>query len=770
MGGAWSTTPSRRDGGALEHDVPMTVTSILERLSQVLESHVPVQVLDAASRTIASEVEADSCCIFLMEPGSVSLHLRSGFGHLALSDALKSAAYRAGSEALEHLRPARADEPPYSLLAVPMALRGRPLGAIVVLAPAHPFSVEQERTLAAIAAHMVGIVESARFIEAVDNDGAVEEAVGMNAQHAGEVSGELVLQGAPASPGIAIGAAVFRRAFPRELARRDVSSRGKEPERQRVRDGFEKTRNDIVKLQSAATTDLGEDQALIFSSHLMLLNDPILLARIEEGIEGGKTAARAIEAAIDEFEGRLRGVHDPYIQERVEDLEDLCSRILGHVMVSRFPSPLLAQVVVSPRVAPSLVMESKTRGAAGIVAEAGGATSHGALLARSLGVPAVTGIPHVMRSVFAGDEMIVDGTTGRVVVRPTPDSLARYQQQAEDVERRRTEFIRYRERVTKTADGVLIRLQANVALGVDITLAKENRAEGIGLYRTEFPFIVREGFPTRDEQVEIYRKAYDSFPEGPIAFRLLDLAGDKFVPTTEIGGSAGAFHGYRSIRVLYDYPDLLRDQVQAFAIAAGRQPLRILVPMVSSLEDVSRIKLMIKSAIAELSGIDVQREPLIGVMVEVPAAVELAADLAAEVDFLSIGTNDLIQYTLVVDREDSRMTSPRDAYHPAILRMLRRTVSAVHSAGKEVSVCGEMAARPDLAAFLVAIGVDALSVSPRAIPELKQALAAVHVKPLILAVGGIVACRSTTETELALRACLAEGDEPSANVSVGIID
>ncbi len=738
------------------------MTTILERLSRVVESHVPVQVLDAASKTIAAEVDADSCSIFLKESDSPGLHLRSGFGHLAQGEVLKSAARAVAKEALDQMRPARAEAPPDSLLAVPMVLRGRPLGAIVAHAPAHSFSAEQERTLCAIAAHMVGVVESARFIEAVDNEDAAERYAGVHTD-AGEPPGELVLQGTPASPGIAIGAAVFRRAFPRELARRDVSFLGKEPERQRVRDGFEKARNDIGKLQAAATSDLGEDQALIFSSHLMLLNDPVLLSRVEEGVDRGKTAAGAIEAAIDEFEGRLRGVRDPYIQERVEDLEDLCSRILGHLMVSKSQSPLLAQVVLSPRIAPSLVMEIKTRGAAGIVAETGSATSHGALLARSLGVPAVTGAPDVMRSVLAGDAVIVDGTTGRVVVRPSPESLAEYQQQAQDVERRRTEFIRYREHPPETADGVRIRLQANVALGVDIALAKENRADGIGLYRTEFPFIVREGFPTRDEQVEIYRKAYDSFPGGPITFRLLDLAGDKFVPTTGVGASASAFHGYRSIRVLYDYPHLLRDQVQAFAIAAGDRPLRILIPMVSSLDDVSRIRLMIESAIGELSGVVAQRQPQLGAMIEVPAAVELAADLAAAVDFLSIGTNDLIQYALVVDREDSRMTSPRDAYHPAILRMLQRTISAVHSEGKEVCVCGEMAARPDLAAFLVAIGVDALSVSPRAIPELKQSLAAVHVKPLERASVHILACQNATEIEAALRACM--DDLPKAHIA-----
>jgi phosphotransferase system enzyme I (PtsP) len=735
------------------------VTKILEKLSRVLETHVHGQVLDEACKTVAGEVEADSSSMFLLEAGVPGVHLRAAFGHLALSHELRGAAEAAASEAIEQMRPVRAGAPPDFFVAVPMVQRGQPLGAIVAHTAQRPFSPEQLRMLGTIASHMVGIVESTRFVDAVDDPDAANEYVGSKPHYSSAVSGELVMQGTPASPGIAIGTTVFRRAFPRELARGDVATRGKESERQRVRDGFEKTRNDIVKLQAAATGDLGEDQALIFTSHLMLLRDPVLLARIEDGIEQGKSAAVAIEAAIDEFESRLRGVRDPYIRERVEDLEDVCSRILGYVMPSISPGPLRAQVVLSPRVAPSLVMEIKARGAAGIVAEEGGTTSHGALLARSLGVPAVTGIPHVMRSVLPGDEMIVDGTSGRVVVRPSPESLRRYQQQAEHDERRRTDYLRYRERVPETADGVRVRLQANVALGVDIALAAENRADGIGLYRTEFPFIVREGFPTRDEQVEIYRKAYDAFPVGPIAFRLLDMAGDKFVPTTGTAPSANAFHGYRSIRVLYDYPGLVRDQVQAFAIAAADRPLRIMIPMVSSLDDVDRMKRMIEQAIQEVSGPEVQRRPLIGVMIEVPAAVELAAELAAAVDFLSIGTNDLIQYTLVIDREDSRMSSPRDAYHPAILRMLRRTVAAVHSAGKEVSVCGEMAARPDLAAFLVAIGIDALSVSPRAIPELKRALAGVHIERVRLATDGIVACRTATEAELALRACIPPGGE-----------
>ena len=733
------------------------MTKVLEKLSHVVATYVHGQVLDAASRTIGEEVGAESCSIYLLDDARSSLRLRAGFGHLALTDALGRAAQAVASEALERVRPARGESPPHWLVAVPMVQRGRPLGAIVVHAADGPLSEEQVRTLCTIASHVVGIVDSARFVEAVDESAAADDPVRLEERFSDQPSGEVILQGTPASPGIAIGAAVLRRAFPRELARSDVANRGKQSERQRVRDAFEKTRNDIVKLQELATGDLGEDQALIFTSHLMLLGDPVLLARIEEAIERGKSAGVAIEAAVEEFEGRLRGVRDLYIRERVEDLEDVCSRILGYVMVSKSPSPLLAQVVLSPRVAPSLVMEIKARGAAGIVAEGGGTTSHGVVLARSLGVPAVTGVEHAMRSAVPGDEVIVDGSSGVVVVRPNRESLARYKQEAEDVERRRTEFLRYRERMPETADGVRVRLQANVALGIDIALAKENRAAGIGLYRTEFPFIVREGFPTRDEQVEIYRKAYDAFPAGPIAFRLLDMAGDKLVPTTGIAPSTGAFHGYRSIRVLYDYPELVRDQVQAFALAAGSRPLRILIPMVSSLDDITRMTRMIEQAIQELSGPEVQRRPQIGAMIEVPAAVELAAELAAAVDFLSIGTNDLIQYTLVVDREDSRMSSPRDAYHPAILRMLRRTVAIIHAAGKEVSLCGEMAARPDLAAFLIAIGIDAISVSPRAIPELKQALAGVNMKRLRMAAEGIAACRTATDAELALRSCLAAG-------------
>jgi len=249
---------------------------------------------------------------------------------------------------------------------------------------------------------------------------------------------------------------------------------------------------------------------------------------------------------------------------------------------------------------------------------------------------------------------------------------------------------------------------------------------------------VRDGFPTPDEQTRIYGKAYDAFPAAAITFRLLDLAGDKFVSARGPAAAQDAFHGYRSIRVLFDHPHVLRDQVQALALAAGARALRILVPMVTSLQELLRIQAMTARAIDGIVEDECQRRPSFGAMIEVPGAVEIVEDLAPHVDFFSIGTNDLIQYALVADREDARMAPARDPYHPAILRMIRRVIAAAHRAGKPVSVCGEMAARPDLALALVALGADTLSVAPAVVPELKQAIASARLAPIIAAMDAVL--------------------------------
>lgn len=732
----------------------MDILDFLVRLVSDAESRGPL--LRAAARAIAADMGARWCWIFLSKGAGRLVAIESFAEELGAGTI---AAETLAGQALANILLARADTAEGMLLAVPMVSRSRRLGAIVVERAGHerPFLDEDLERFSAVASQMVDLVEGVNLIGRIEGDADVTGPPAEPPRAPEGSAGEQILEGTAASPGIAIGVATFRHAFPSDIVRRDARPIGEAAERDRLRDAFQKTHNDLLRMQSAAATELGEEQALVFGAHLLLLRDPMLLASIERGIQSEKPVAIAVDDAFEDIAARIRELADPYFQERTEDVEDLRSRVLGHLFEIETATSLPGHVVVSPRTSPSVIMELKARGAQGVASEYGGTTSHGVLLARALGVPAVTGVPDLMRQVRAGDALIVDGDQGRVIVRPSAATLADYTSRAVAAERARTEFSKFRHLPPQTADAVRFELQANVALGVDLDVARDNGAGGVGLYRTEFAFIAREGIPSREEQVRIYAKAYAAFPEGPISFRILDLAGDKFLSSSGLRIARSPFHGYRSIRVLFDYPHILRDQAQAFALAANGRPLRILVPMVSSLEDIRHVKQLVMSALAQCPAGAARTTPSFGAMIEVPAALEIVSDLATEVDFFSIGTNDLIQYSLVVDREDSRLSSPHNAFHPAILRAIQRVVRRAHAAGKEVGVCGEMAARPEVAIALLALGVDALSVTPRAIPELKQKLSRVELAPVAANVEHLLAMRTTAEIEQSLRRHLDDG-------------
>jgi phosphotransferase system enzyme I (PtsI) len=731
----------------------MDILDYLARL--VTAEEPPQQMLRSATQAIAIDMGARSCRLFL-GASSEALALSESFADDSENDGLAAAAALAG-RALAGVLLARAETGAGTLLAVPVISRAHRLGAVVIerAGSDRPFLEAELDRFSAIASQLVDLIEGLNFSERVGGT------VRSGGTELGGSSGELSLEGTAAAPGIAIGVATFRHSFPRELVRRDLRHSGETSERELFRNALQKTQNDLLRMQSAAASELGEEHALIFGAHLLLLHDPMLLGAIEQGLQHGRSAIHAVDVGFEEITARIRAIADAYLQERSEDIDDLRSRVLGHLFELEAELSQPSHVVVSPRTSPSIIMELKARGAQGVASEHGGTTSHGVLLARALGVPAVTGVPDLMQLVVAGDALIVDGSEGRVVVRPTPATLADYVRRAEAEAQTRTEFSKFRNQPAQTADAVRFKLQANVALGVDLEVARDNGADGVGLYRTEFAFIAREAIPSRDEQVRIYAKAYDAFPEGSIAFRILDLAGDKFLSSSGLGVARSPFHGYRSIRVLFDYPHILRDQVQAFALAANGRKLRILVPMVSSLEELRHVKELVSSALAQLPAPGTRSLPSFGAMIEVPAAVEIAGDLATEVDFFSIGTNDLIQYALVVDREDSRLSSPHHPFHPAVLRMIQRVVRAAHDAGKEVGVCGEMAARPELAIALLALGVDALSVAPRAIPELKQKLSKTALAPLLTNVEDLLRLRVTEDIEQSLRRYLRDGSLPS---------
>jgi phosphotransferase system enzyme I (PtsP) len=733
---------------------PRTDTDVHGRLiAAVSAATSPAGALSSATRVVAECLSAEVCSIFVRGAKN-GLVLRAHFGPV-LDPAASESATALAERALDSVLPVTNESSAPALVAVPVASVNHVIGAIVARRAAPPFTAEEIMRLSGVASQIVGLIESARLVETIEGGGdAVRSDEGSEPPPS---MGERILRGVAASQGIAIGRATFRNAFPRTLVHRETTFRGTTEETARARDAFEKTRNDLVRLQSTAAGEIGEEQALIFGTHLLLLNDPMLTSLLEHGIAASRSAAVSVDDAFDEIGRRLRDVHDPYIQERIEDIEDLRSRILGYLVGVPHEGELGDRLVVTSRTTPSLVVELKAHGALGIASELGGATSHGALLARALGVPAVTGVERLTHEVLAGDLLIIDGDEGRVVIRPTAATEAEYARRSEVAERKRTEFLQYQERPATTADGVRVLLQANIALSSDLEVARENGADGVGLYRTEFLFVVRDGLPTVEEQARVYAKAYETFPDAPVTLRLLDLAADKFLPNRGLGVSHNAFHGYRSIRILFDHPHVLRDQVQAFAIAASGKTLRILIPMVTSVEEVVRVKAIVTSALASLASPSRPHSLSYGAMIETAAAVEITTELAREVDFFSIGTNDLIQYALVVDREDPRMSSDLHAYHPAILRMIRRVVEHAHAAGKPAAVCGEMAARPDLAIALLAMGIDSLSVTPRVIPELKQALAHLALAPLRADIDRLLAAPSMEAMANALRTYVRDG-------------
>jgi phosphotransferase system enzyme I (PtsP) len=732
---------------ATEMDRPPVAKSVTSDLLRIVETvRSPSRIFDEAVRVIAARLHVDVCSAYSLDPQGKLEHAATSGSAVA---GTVSSAELAAARALTERRTFVLQGQHASLLASPMILRETVVGAVVLQnVERRDYSADDIATLTMCCAQLAGIVENARIIEALDRG---ERPVPRLPPRVSEpADGERALRGVAASPGVAIGTALFR-AGRADLVARRAPAGDPATERARVRGAIAKAQNDILRIQSEAAREIDEEHALIFASHLLLLNDPMLLARIDEGIARGMSAPVAIDAALEDFEARLRLVPDAYIQERIDDIDDLRSRLLDHTLDRASRSRFDARIVVSSRIPPSLVVELKTEGAHALVTEVGGATSHGVLLARAMRIPVVTGIADMLAEVRPDDRLIVDGTNGVVVIRPTDATVLRYETEQRRVEHVRTEYAKYRDVPACTADGVRVTMHANVGVASDLTVARAEGAEGVGLYRTEFPFMVRDAFPTRGEQVRIYAKAYELFPLGPIHFRLLDLGGDKFLSGGSIATARSAFHGYRSIRVLFDHPDVLRDQVQALALAAGDRPLRILVPMVSSLEDLRRVKALIEQALASIDDPRAQRAPQIGAMIEMPAAVELAADIAAEVDFLSIGTNDLMQYTLVVDREDSRMAQLSDPYHPAILRMIARVAAAGRAAGKAVGVCGEIAVRPDVGLAMIALGVDSLSVVPTAIPELKQALARARLEPMRRAIDGIIRLSDAASLAAALR-------------------
>ncbi len=538
-----------------------------------------------------------------------------------------------------------------------------------------------------------------------------------------------LLAGMGVSLGIAIGPACAYARPALSIEPRTLDEGAVEDEVARFEDAVARAEKDLDKIIGLTREKLGAESAGIFEAQRLMLRDEAVLEATRERIRTERSnAAYALEQVMQAHRRRMTSAETAYMRERASDLLDVQNRIVRHLrrgkLLAQIPQGTI--VVAEHLTAADLILFSR-RGIEGCAIAEGGATSHEAIMARALGVPTVTGVQGLMEAVEEGDPLVLDGGQGRVLVHPSAEDERRYRRAQE---RHRARRARHRELAplpAETRDGHRITLRANVEFSQEVGLLDENGAEGIGLFRTEMLLLMRgQAEVTEDAKYQTYKEVVEAVRPALTTLRLLDLGGDKLLPLAH--REANPFLGWRGLRVLLDKPEILQAQLRAILRASAHGPVRILLPMVTNLGEVRRFRTALAAAQESLAeeGHAFDAEVPVGIMVEVPAVALLAEAFAAEADFFSIGTNDLTQYTLAVDRGNDRVASTFSEFHPAVLALIQRAAQAARAAGIPVSLCGEMAAETRAAPLLIGLGVEELSASPAYLPDLKRTIRAIR--------------------------------------------
>ena len=538
----------------------------------------------------------------------------------------------------------------------------------------------------------------------------------------------MIYEGIPASPGIAIAPVhVIARGFSApevyEIEESEVAG-----EQERFRQAIELTKKQLLELQSRLEDLSGENESGIFEAHVMMIEDRSVVERVLAAIGNRRQNAEyAFYAVMQNFLEAMRRIPDPFLRERTADIEDVAQRVLRNFSPdgdSRHQGPDDRHILVAYDLAPSDTASMNRRHVLGFATEQGSVNSHTAILARAFGIPAVVGLEGAVIDVVALTPAILDGYTGKLILFPSADTLARYHKLSENKARVRTQLEAKRGAATETIDGRAITVSANIEIIDELPLVKRSSAKGIGLYRTEFMLLNGEEMPDENQQAETYSKIVREMSPHRVIIRTLDAGGDKLPvePLTE--PEPNPFLGWRGVRVSLDRPAMFREQVRAIVRASANGKVAIMFPMISGLSEVWRCKEMVRRCMDELDAEGLKFDPDIpvGVMVEVPAAALCADLLAPEVDFFSIGTNDLIQYTVAADRVNPHVADLYRPTHPAVIRLIKRTIDAANDHGIWTGICGEMAGDVRLTPLLIGLGVEELSVGPQQVPSVGQAI------------------------------------------------
>lgn len=570
------------------------------------------------------------------------------------------------------------------------------------------------------------------------------------------------LTGIAASDGIAI-AKAFLVEEP-DLSFEISKSNDSQQEKERLAKAIADSKVEIEKIKAVAAKSLSEEEAQVFDAHLMVLEDPELQQAYTQKIDDETlNAESAVRQTADFYIEIFKGMEDnPYMQERAADIKDVTDRLVAHLLGVKIPDLSTIDeevVVVAYDLTPSDTAQLNRQFVKGFATDIGGRTSHSAIMSRSLEIAAVVGTGNVSKEINDGDTVIVDGLNGDVIVNPDDATIAEYEKIATDFLARKAEWEKLKDAETLTKDGKKFEIAANIGTPKDLEGVHSNGAEAIGLYRTEFLYMDSDEMPTEDEQFESYKVVLEGMNGHPVVVRTMDIGGDKHLPYLQLPEEMNPFLGYRAIRIGLNQPELLRVQLRALLRASVYGSLRIMFPMISNLPEFRAAKAIYEEEKAKLEaeGVEVADDIQVGIMIEIPAAAVIADQFAKEVDFFSIGTNDLIQYTMAADRMNEHVSYLYQPFNPSVLRLIKNVIDASHKEGKWTGMCGEVAGEPMAAPLLVGMGLDEFSMSASSVLKIRSLISKLDSNEMAeLANKVVTEATSSDEAEALVKAAVPE--------------
>ncbi len=738
------------------------ITTLEDISALILQSHDLDETLRNIVTLVAKRSHTDVCSIYLLDADHETLRLRASKGlsrkavgkvTLRIGEGLTGmAAQKRHAIAIEEPQEhpsyryfkETGEERFHSFLGIPLFDRSNPLG-VIVLQTKDPrqFSKEEISALSTIAFQITSIVVNARLLDSIhqhqEESQRVSQALAQaqqtltGAEESIETSQQQVLTGNVAYPGLAIGPAAIleeRLGFADILHEEHVDVKA---ELQNLESALEKTCIQTIFLEKRVAERLSESDAAIFHTHLMILEDHSFIKKLQGEINKGHSAAYALEKTVANYIEAFHKMDDPYLRERATDMEDIGRRILANLVGDASDQTLHLKhpsILVARQILPSDMASLDNEQILAIITEGGEKNAHAIIMAKSMGIPAIVAVRGALKHIAPEDNLIADANTGRIYINPLETIKDEYERLQVDQTRELCRLEKYRDQPATTSDGERIILRANIGLISDINVAKRFGAEGVGLYRTEFPYMARGDFPSRNDQYELYSRVVKEFDGQPVTIRTLDIGGDKGLPYFSPPKEDNPFMGWRSVRVSLDNQDIFRTQIEAILMAGRHGPVKLLFPMISSMEETRACLEVVEEARKNLQteGVGFSANVPVGVMIEVPAAVRLVSQLANEVDFFALGTNDLVQYLLAADRNNPLVSKYYDPLHPAVLQVLYEVTAVARERGKGVSLCGEMATDPLTLLLLIGMGLREFSMPAPFIPRTKAFLKGVSLE------------------------------------------